>query len=334
LINLKYRRILVLGSNSFTGSNYINDTLKKNNKIVGVSRSNEYSSIMLPYKQNKNIKNFKFVKLDLNINLDKLFNLINKFKPDLIVNFAAQGEVRNSWNYPEQWYRTNCNLVVNLTNWLVKNKYLKRYISISTPEVYGSNINKIKESNYFNPSTPYAASKLAGDLHLITLNKKYNFPVIFTRSANVYGVGQQLYRIIPKTIISIKKNNKLQLHGGGISKRSFIYVSDVTEAINRVINMGNPGEVYHVSNDKLYSIKNIVSKICKKFNKNLHDVVDIVNENYGQDNIYRLNSDKIRKELSWTDKIDINDGIDKTVSWIDKNWKNISKMSHNYIHKI
>ena len=330
----KYRRILVLGSNSFTGSNYINETLSKNNKIVGVSRSIEPPRFMLPYKENKHVNNFTFIRLDLNNKMTKLFSLIDNFKPDLVINFAAQGEVRNSWIYPDQWYQTNCNLIINLTKKLINNKYLKRYVSISTPEVYGSNLKKIKESNNFNPSTPYAASKLAGDLHLITLHKKYNFPVVFTRSANVYGPSQQLYRIIPKTFISLKNEEKLQLHGRGVSMRSFIYVSDVCEAINKVINHGKKGDVYHISNNKLYSIKEIVSKICSKMKKSFKNNIELVDENYGQDNTYRLNSNKIRNELKWSDKVNLDDGIDKTFFWIEKNWKNISNMPHKYIHKI
>ena len=116
--------------------------------------------------------------------------------------------------------------------------------------------------------------------------------------------------------------------------RSFIYVSDVCEAINKVINHGKKGEVYHISNNKLYSIKQIVSKICSKMKKSFKTNIELVDENYGQDNTYRLNSNKIRNELKWSDKVNLDDGIDKTFFWIEKNWKNISNMPHKYIHKI
>ena len=330
----KYKKIIVLGSNSFTGSNYINETLSSKNKIIGISRSKELNDCMLPYKKNQNLDNFKFFNLNLNLRIEKFFDIVDEFKPDLIVNFIAQGEVRNSWLHPLDWYQTNCNLIVKLTTGLLGNKFLKKYISISTPEVYGSNQKRIKESNIFNPSTPYAASKLAGDLHLITIFKKYGFPVVFTRSSNVYGPGQQLYRIIPKTIISIINQNKLELHGKGKSERSFIFIKDVCNAINIVANNGELGDVYHISNNELYTIKYIVEYICKKMRTNFSDNVKLVSENFGQDDVYKLNSTKIRNNLNWSDKTSMSLGIDQTIKWINNNWNIISKMSHNYIHKV
>ena len=245
-MQLKFKKYLVLGSNSFTGSNFINHILNKKIQIIGISRSKEYPTCMLSYKTNKNFQNFKFYRLDLNKDLKKIIDLIEHFKPNVILNFAAQGEVRNSWLYPEDWFKTNCNSVVNLTSKLIDKKYLKKYISISTPEVYGNTNKKIKENNFFNPSTPYAASKLAGDLHLITLHKKYNFPVSFSRSSNVYGPHQQLYRIIPRSIIFLKKNKIIDLHDRGKSKRSFIHVKDVCDALNKIITKGKNGKIYHI----------------------------------------------------------------------------------------
>ena len=154
-------------------------------------------------------------------------------EPEIVANFAAQGEVRNSWRLPDQWYQTNCMGVVRLTEELRKRDYLWKYVTSSTPEVYGSTEKNLEENHHYLPSTPYAASKLAGDLHLITLYKRYHFPVVFTRAANVYGIHQQLYRIIPRTIIYLKLGETLELHGGGKSVRSFIHIRDVADATMR-----------------------------------------------------------------------------------------------------
>ena len=125
----KYNKIFVIGSNSFSGSNFINCTLSKSTKIIGISRSKEYRKIMLRYKCNKNLDKFKFFQLNINKHFDKILNLIDNFRPEVIVNFSAQGEVRNSWRVPEQWYVTNCLSVVKLTNAIVKKKnYIKRRI--------------------------------------------------------------------------------------------------------------------------------------------------------------------------------------------------------------
>ena len=182
---------------------------------------------MLPYRYNKTPINFEFYQHDLNTDLESILEIVDKHKPSIIINFSAQGEVRNSWKYPEQWFLTNCLSVVKLTNQLRKRDFIKKYISVSTPEVYGATKKNIIENHNYYPSTPYAASKLAGDLHLITLFKHYSFPVVFTRSANVYGVHQQLYRIIPRTIIYLKLGKTIELHGGGASIRTFVNIKDV-----------------------------------------------------------------------------------------------------------
>ena len=100
-------KYLIIGSNSFSGSNFINFLLSKNNIVRGVSRSKEINSVFLPYKKNKNIKNFKFYKIDLNKDLKKLINICDIFKPNFIINFSAQGMVAESWKSPLDWYNTN-----------------------------------------------------------------------------------------------------------------------------------------------------------------------------------------------------------------------------------
>ena len=102
---------------------------------------------------------------------------------------------------------------------------------MTTPEVYGSTDGGwIKEHNHFAPSTPYAVSRAACDLHLHSFHQAYGFPVVFTRAANVYGPGQQLYRIIPRALLSARTGESMQLHGGGHSVRAFIHIKDVVRA--------------------------------------------------------------------------------------------------------
>ena len=132
------KKILVLGSNSFAGSCFINFILKKKFKVIGVSRSNEKNKYECIYFKNKNLKNFKFIKADINKNLDKIKSTITKRKINYIVDFLGQGMVAESWINPEQWFQTNIISKINLINFLVKKKIIKKYIRISTPEVYGS----------------------------------------------------------------------------------------------------------------------------------------------------------------------------------------------------
>ena len=102
------KKILIIASNSFTGSHLTHYCLEKGYQVFGVSRSKEYNSVMLPYRYSGDAENFSFYQMDINKDLNKILKLSDKEKPEIIANFAAQGEVRNSWRYPDQWYETNC----------------------------------------------------------------------------------------------------------------------------------------------------------------------------------------------------------------------------------
>jgi len=331
---MNQKKILVIGSNSFSGASYIDFELNKNSKIIGISRSKEYKDFFLPYKFNKKILNFKFYQLNINKNLAKIISIIDDFKPSIVVNFAAQGDVRKSWDFPHQWYTTNFLSQSNLTSELCKKKFIKKYLSISTPEIYGSTKKNVKESSNFIPSTPYALSKLAGDLHNQILFKKYEFPVLFSMSANVYGPYQQIYRIIPRTIIYLKLGKKIKIHGFGKSNRSFINIKDVVRAYSNIINKGKIGERYHVSpSSNNITIEKLVMKICKIMNCDFEKNIELVGENFGQDFSYNLDSSKLNKQTGWKDKINLENGIMDTISWIEKYWTNIIKSPLEYKHK-
>jgi len=326
------KTVFILGSNSFSGSNFVKLLLDKGYKVIGVSRSQEYNPVYLPYKKSNNIKNFKFFSYDLNKQLKKIIYLIKKYKPTYIANFAAQGMVSESWLSPEDWYNTNVLSQVRLLNELKNFDYIKKYLHITTPEVYGSFDTWKSESNIFEPSTPYAISRASLDMHLLACHKAYKFPVVFTRTANVYGPGQQLYRIIPKTIIKTLIKKKLKLHGGGLSERSFIYIDDSTRANYMVLRKGKIGETYHISTKKIISIKNLVTKILKKEKINFNDLINDTKDRKGKDHSYKLDSRKLRK-LGWHDKTSLDRGIYLTFDWIIKNFKYLKNKSLEYKHK-
>ena len=326
------KRYLIIGSNSFSGSNFINYILSKNTKVIGISRSNEINKVYLPYKKNKFIKNFNFYKIDLNFDSSKLYRIIKKFKPTYILNFSAQGMVAESWKAPLDWYNTNLISQVKLHEKIRKFKFIKKYIQFTTPEVYGNFKKLKKESFFFNPSTPYATSRAACDLHLKTFYKAYNFPVIFTRTANVYGPGQQIYRIVPKSILFAKMKKKLSLHGGGKSNRSFIFIDDVSKALMLLLNRGKIGKTYHISTNNFISVKKLVSKVYVKMGSK-KTYIKNVNDRLGKDHSYKLSSNLIRKEMKWFPKIKLDDGLNKTIKWIEENFKTLKKHKSEYIHK-
>jgi dTDP-glucose 4,6-dehydratase len=329
-------RIFVLGSNSFSGASFVDYALAQGAEVVGASRSREPHPAFLPYRwpaERPDLQRFRFHQLDLNHDTDRIAAVIEQLRPEYVINFAAQSMVAESWLYPEHWYQTNVIANVRLHEKLRKLDFIRKYVHISTPEVYGSCQGLVGENAPFNPSTPYAASRAGCDLHLITFLKQYRFPVVFTRAANVYGPGQQLYRIIPRAILSIKTGRKLPLHGGGHSVRSFIHIRDVSDGTLRVARQGAPGEAYHLSTGLNISIRELVERICQKLGVEFKDHVEVTGERPGKDAAYLLDSAKARQTLSWKDAVDLDEGLDETIAWVERNLEALKQQPIDYIHK-
>ena len=331
---MQSEKIAVIGSNSFSGATFVRYLLDRNHFVLGISRSNEPENVFLPYKWlGKEQKNFRFVKADLNCDLERIAEILSEEKPNYIINFAALGMVEQSWKKPEDWYQTNVVAQVKFHNRIRSFDFIDKYVHVTTPEVYGSTDGWIAEGFNFNPNTPYAVSRAACDLHLKSFISAYNFPVVFTRAANVYGQGQQLYRIIPRTILFARLGKKLSLHGGGSSDRSFIHMDDVSDATYRIATNGVVGDTYHISTKKTISIRDLVLRICDALGIDFNDLIQETEERMGKDQSYKLNSNKVREELGWQDTIKLEEGIASTIKWVDCNLETLKNLPHNYIHK-
>ena len=325
-------RILVIGSNSFSGSDFIDYLLEKSDiDVIGISRSPEKSEIFLPYKK-KHSSRFCFYQMDLNHDTDKILALVDTLQPEYIINFAAQSEVGPSWIYPEHWFETNVVSLARLINGLKDRSSLQRYVHISSPEVYGTCEGIVNESTRLNPSTPYAASKAAADLLLSTYAKNFNFPLITIRSTNVYGAHQQLFKIIPKSVILIKKGENIPLHGGGNAVKSYIHIRDISRGEFLAMTRGTPGEIYHLSPDRGYSVREVVEMICGIMEVSFSEVVEIVEDRLGQDKAYVIDSTKSRTELGWNHNIDLNRGLKEVINWVERYWIEIQYMPLDYRH--
>ena len=324
---------LIIGSNSFSGSQFVKYLLQNDFKVIGISRSEEINDVYLPYKWENLAENFTFHQIDINHQIEELTDILMDFQPEYIVNFAAQGMVAQSWETPQDWYQTNVVAQVKLHDQLRKLKFIKKYVHVTTPEVYGSTDGWIKENFVFAPSTPYAVSRAACDLHLMSFFKAYQFPVVFTRAANVYGPGQQLYRIIPRTMLYARLEKKMNLHGGGSSIRSFIHMDDVSMATLKIATEGNPGESYHISTNDTVSIRGLVEKICDLTKTSFSDLVNVSDDRLGKDQAYLLDSNKLRNDFSWQNEINLEEGLKDTLSWVDNNLDLLKKLPADYVHK-
>jgi dTDP-glucose 4,6-dehydratase len=170
-------------------------------------------------------------------------------------------------------------------------------------------------------------------MSLLSFIKAYNFPVVFTRAANVYGEHQQLYRIIPRTILFFLTGKKLQLHGGGTSIRSFIHIDDICEGTQRAAEQGNNGEVFHFATSENISIRSLVEKISKHMGVRFEDHVEVVGERLGKDAAYLLDCTLSKERLQWEPRISLEEGLDRTTRWVKDNLESLLRQPIDYVHK-
>jgi dTDP-glucose 4,6-dehydratase len=326
-------RYAVIGSNSFSGAHFVDHVLGHGAEVLGISRSDEPNPAFLAYRWSGLPDRFRFHRGDLNRDLPAIVDRLRAFRPDVVVNFAAQGMVAESWANPTHWFQTNTVAQVALHDELRKMPFLRRYVHVSTPEVYGSCEGLVTEDHVYAPSTPYAASRAACDLSLRTFQRNYGFPVVWTRAANVYGPGQQLYRIIPRTMLSIRLGRRIPLHGGGTSVRSFIHIRDVANGTRLAALHGQVGDCFHLATHETISIRQLVELICRRMGAAFDDVVDIAGERAGKDQAYLLDTTHASTALGWSASTSLSDGLDETLAWIDRNLAALEREPREYIHK-
>jgi dTDP-glucose 4,6-dehydratase len=327
-------KVVVIGSNSFSGSDFVDLLLRQTEyRVIGVSRSPQKSALFLPYKKGADLSRFAFHQMDLNRDMADLQDFLSREQPAYIVNFAAQSEVAPSWVHPEQWFQTNAVAVAALGNYLKDQQWLKRYVHISSPEVYGTCSGTVYEDALINPSTPYAASKAAGDLMLFTLVKNFNFPLVMIRSTNVYGAHQQLFKIIPRTVISLKLGRIIELHGGGVAIKSYIHIRDVSRGELAAMEMGRNGNIYHLSPDSGIAVRDLVGKICQLMGRSFEESTRSVEERLGQDAAYVIDSSRARQEYRWSPLIDIEEGLSGVITWVEEYLEEIKRQPLEYLHK-
>jgi dTDP-glucose 4,6-dehydratase len=328
------QNVVVIGSNSFSGSDFVDLLLSESNyQVIGISRSPEKGELFLPYRRNPNLSCFSFYQMDLNRDMAAIQELLSEVQPAYIINFAAQSEVAPSWQHPEQWFQTNAVAIAALGNYLTDQKWLRRYVHISSPEVYGTCEGRVTEEAPLNPSTPYAASKAAGDLMLFTLVKNFQFPLVMIRATNVYGAHQQLFKIIPRAAIYLKRSRKIQLHGGGAAVKSYIHIRDVSRGEWAAMEKGRTGTIYHLSPDAGIAVRDVVRQICELMARSFEENTISVQERLGQDKAYIIDSTRARREFGWSPQISVRDGLRKVIEWVEENWGEIQEQPLDYQHK-
>jgi len=257
------RKVVVLGANSFSGQDFVDLLLGDDrNRVVGVSRSPERSRAFLRYKERSNLSRYRYAQLDMNKDMPGILELLDAEKPEWIVNFAAQSEVAPSWDHPEHWFQTNTVALANLVNHLRKRDYVRRYLHVSSPEVYGTCEGVVKEDAPLNPSTPYAASKASADHLVRAAFHTYGLPVLITNCSNNYGPYQFPEKLIPLTLLNAVEGRELPLYGDGLNVRDWLYVEDHCAGILLVLERGRLGEKYNIGGRNERTNLEIVDGLC------------------------------------------------------------------------
>lgn len=328
------RTIAVLGSNAFSAQDFVDLLLHDpENEVIGLSRSPESPDFQLRYKRREDLSRYRFVQADLNEDMDEIQALLDEEQPSHIVNFAAQSEVAPSWEHPGHYFQTNTVALAGLVNHLREQDYLDRYLHVSSPEVYGTCEGRVTEDEPFDPSTPYAASKAGADLLLATYEQEHDFPLVTVRSTNVYGPRQQLFKLIPRSVIYIKSGKTIPLHGGGHAVKSYIHIRDISRGERSILFDGQPGGIYHLSPQGGIAVRDVVRTIADRMGADFDEVTETVDERPGQDAKYVIDSTKAREAFGWEPEISFEEGIDQVIDWVNRNWQAIRKQPLEYQHK-
>ena len=304
--------ILVTGGAGFIGSNLLHHLIKTiDEEIICIDK--------LTYAADRNNvpDGMKFYATDIadEHNCEYIFK---KHKPRTIFHLAAESHVDNSIKDCSQFLHTNINGTVNLLNLSVKYE-VERFIHISTDEVYGSiEEGYFTETSNYAPRNPYSASKAASDHFVMAYHTTYGLPAIITNCSNNYGPRQDVEKMIAKTISNLMQGKKVPVYGDGKQVRDWLYVQDHCEALVEVWNRGRIGRKYNIGGE--CEIKNIdlVRMILDRMNMK-ENMIEYVQDRPGHDRRYSTDITKIRHELKWSPRFSIEQGLDKTIEWYERN---------------
>lgn len=318
-------KIIVTGGAGFIGGNFIHHMVNKypEYQIVNLDLLT-YAGNLETLKPVENKPNYKFVKGDI-ADRKFVFDLFEKEKPDIVVNFAAESHVDRSVVDPESFVRTN---VMGTTTLLdaCRTYGIKRYHQVSTDEVYGDlPLDRpdlfFTEETPLHTSSPYSSSKASADLFVLAYHRTYGLPVTISRCSNNYGPYHFPEKLIPLMINNVKHHKQLPVYGDGMQVRDWLYVEDHCKAIDMVAEGGRSGEVYNVGGHNERPNIFIVKTIIEQLHERLQDegiseaLIRHVEDRLGHDRRYGIDPTKIKNDLGWYPETPFEKGIVLTIDW-------------------
>jgi len=310
-------RILITGGCGFIGSHFIRHLL---NKYPAYSIINldalTYAGNRENLRDSEGRKNYTFVKGKIEDGA-----LVKDIVRDVdaIVHFAAESHVDRSIEDAQPFLMTNVIGTYTLLD-AAKNALIKRFVHISTDEVYGAleEEGKFTEDTPLRPNSPYAASKASADMLVRAYHETFGFPSLIARPSNNYGPYQYPEKLIPLMITNIFENMPVPVYGEGKNVRDWLFVEDNCGAIDMILHKGRTGEVYNVGGNAERRNIEIVRKVLEIMGKD-EALITFVKDRPGHDYRYALDNSKIERDLGWKPSTDIEAGLAKTVDWYRNN---------------
>ena len=334
-------KINVTGGAGFIGSNFVIHMVKKypEHEIVNLDLLT-YAGNLENLKSVEDAPNYRFVKGDI-ADRKFVFDLFEKERPDVIVNFAAESHVDRSIKDPESFVRTN---VLGTTTLLdaCKEYGIKRFHQVSTDEVYGDlPLDRLDlfftEETPLHTSSPYSSSKASADLFVMAYHRTFGLPVTVSRCSNNYGPYQFPEKLIPLIISRALADEELPVYGTGENVRDWLHVEDHCEAIDLILQNGRVGEVYNIGGHNERTNLQVVKTILKALDKP-ESLIKFVTDRPGHDRRYAIDPTKMETELGWKPKYVFDTGMAQTIQWYLDNkewWEHIISGEYsNYFEKM
>jgi len=318
-------RILIIGGAGFIGSHFSERAILGshlfNYEKVTVLDKLTYAGNLENLAHIKS-KKFEFIKGDI-LNSRLVLDLVKR--NDLIVNFAAESHVDRSLFNPKPFISTNYLGVANLLQ-AIKNIGHKKFIQISTDEVYGEIISgSWEESDVLNPRSPYSATKAAADLLVMSYVNSFGIDACITRASNNFGFRQHPEKLIPNTITRVLRGLKVPIYGDGTNIRDWLHVEDHVIGIEKAIQKGKAGEIYHLGGENEISNIKLVNMILRIMNAS-DNVIEFVADRLGHDYRYSISCEKAKNNLGYNPSSSFKSKLENTVEWYSRNsqwWKKI-----------
>ncbi len=311
-------RLLITGGAGFIGSNFIRFFLKRypEYRVMNIDKLT-YAGNLENLSGLESNPRHQFIHGDI-CDTSIIQELLKK-GVDAVINFAAESHVDRSILQSSEFVRTNTLGTLTLLE-LCRKNHIRRFIQISTDEVYGSlgSSGAFTELSPIAPNSPYAASKASADLLVRSYHRTYGFPGLITRCSNNYGPYQFPEKLIPLLITNALAGIALPIYGDGLYVRDWIQVQDHCTAIDAVLHQGKDGEVYNIGARQEMPNLEIARYILRILNKD-ESLIAHVEDRPGHDRRYAIDPSKLEKELHWRPHISFNAGLKETIEWYAHN---------------